>query len=247
MWDYLVIIAAGYIAGTVNSIAGGGTFFTFPALVWVGIPPIAANASSTLAVLPGYFSAALGFRHDLQRIDRAQLARALLVALAGGLAGGILLLVSPARLFAAIVPFLLLAATLVFTFQATILAVIRRNALHIAPFGIGGLAAVSIYGGYFNGGLGIIMLALFSLWGMTDIAAMNGLKSVLSVVISAISALAFIFAGLIHWPEVIAMALAAIAGGYTGARVSRRLPRGVLRLAIAAIGFSLSVIFFLRL
>jgi uncharacterized membrane protein YfcA len=159
----------------------------------------------------------------------------------------LLLLVSPAQLFAAIVPFLLLAATLVFTFQDRILALIQRHDLHVAAFGIGGLAAVSVYGGYFNGGLGIILLALFSLWGMSDLATMNGLKNLLSAVISAISALAFIMAGLIHWPQVIVMALAAIAGGYAGARVSRKVSRQALRLAIALIGVSLSVIFFLRL
>ncbi len=247
MVEFAVIILAGFAAGVVNSIAGGGSFLTFPALVWVGLPPIAANATSTLAVLPGYFSAAMGFRDDLQRIGRAHLRNSVLVALAGGLTGGILLLVSPAQLFAAVVPFLLLAATLAFAFQKSILGYIQRNNITIHPFGLAGLAAVSTYGGYFNGGLGIILLALFSLWGMTDISAMNGLKSVLSVVISAISALAFAIAGLIHWPEVAAMAVAAVAGGYSGARVSRILPARVVRVFIVCIGFFLAVVFFVRL
>ena len=205
MLEYLVIIAAGFGAGVINSIAGGGTFLTFPALVWAGIPPIAANATSTLAVLPGYFSAAVGYKEDLKRIDPTDLKKAVIVSLIGGLAGGILLLVSDEALFALIIPFLLLAATLIFTFQSKILDWIKSTDRKVAAFGIVGLLAVSTYGGYFNGGLGIIMLALFSLWGMTDLAAMNGLKTVLSVVISAISALAFALAGLIHWPEIIGL------------------------------------------
>lgn len=247
MWETLVIIAAGFGAGVVNSIAGGGSFLTFPALVWAGLPPIAANATSTVAVLPGYLSAATGFREELRRIERPQVMRAVAVALAGGLTGGLLLLVSNDRFFAVLVPFLLLMATLVFTFQGAILGYIRRNGINIHPFGLVGLFAVSTYGGYFNGGLGIILLALFSLWGMTDISAMNGLKSLLSVVISAISALAFAVAGLIWWPQAAVMAVAAVAGGYAGARVSRVLPARVVRGAIACIGFALSAVFFARI
>lgn len=247
MWEVVVIIAAGFGAGVVNSIAGGGSFLTFPALVWAGLPPIAANATSTLAVLPGYVSATLGFREDLARIEAAQLLRSVLVALAGGLTGGILLLISHDRFFALVVPFLLLTATLAFAFQTTILGYIRRNGINIHPYGMLGLFAVSTYGGYFNGGLGIIMLALFSLWGMTDIAAMNGLKSMLSVVISAISALAFAIAGLIHWPWVAIMAAATVAGGYFGARVSRVLPATVVRAFIVCIGLVLAAIFFARI
>ncbi len=247
MLEFFVIIAAGFGAGVINSVAGGGTFLTFPALVWAGIPPIAANATSTLAVLPGYFSAALGFGDDIKRIERTDLTKAIVVALAGGLFGGILLLVSNDRFFALLVPFLLLGATLVFTFQSRIMAWITASNRSVTPYGIFGLAAVSTYGGYFNGGLGIIMLALFSLWGMRDLAAMNGLKAVLSVVISAISALAFAFAGLIHWPEMFVMGAAAIAGGYSGARASRIVPVSALRIAISCIGFGLAIIFFSRL
>lgn len=246
MWDYALIIAAGFGAGVINSIAGGGTFLTFPALVWIGIPPIAANATSTLAVLPGYLSAALGYREDLARIDTKDLRKAVVVSLGGGLAGGLALLVSNEAFFALVIPLLLFAATLVFTFQSRLLDGIRASGRSIASFGVIGLAAVSVYGGYFNGGLGIIMLALFSLWGMTDLGAMNGLKNILSVVISAISALAFAIAGLIHWPEMVAMAVAAIIGGYSGARVARIVPVRALRMAITAIGFTLAAIFFAR-
>ena len=247
MWETLVIIAAGFGAGVVNSIAGGGTFLTFPALVWAGIPPIAANATSTLAVLPGYVSAAIGFRDDIAQIDRAHLVRASGAALVGGLAGGLLLLVSNEALFALVIPFLLLVATLAFTFQTALLTWIAKRGITILPYGAFGIIAVSTYGGYFNGGLGIILLALFALWGMKNLAEMNGIKCLLSVLISTISALAFTFAGLIHWPEVIVMAAATIAGGYSGARVSRFLPARVVRIAIATIGFALAAIFFARL
>ncbi len=247
MWEYVVIIAAGIGAGFVNAIAGGGTFLSFPALVWIGVPPIAANATSTLAVLPGYFSAAVGFREELREFNRADLGRAVLVSLAGGLLGGILLLVSNDRFFDIVVPFLLLIATLVFTFQARLLRSIRRGDWEANPFGVAGLFAVSVYGGYFNGGLGIIMLALFSYWGLANLAAMNGLKSLLSVVISAISATAFAVAGLIWWTEMFIMGGSAIVGAYAGARLSRILPTPVVRAAISTIGFGLTVIFFLRI
>ena len=137
MLEYLVIIAAGFGAGVINSIAGGGTFLTFPALVWAGIPPIAANATSTLAVLPGYFSAAVGYKEDLKRIDPTDLKKAVIVSLIGGLAGGILLLVSDEALFALIIPFLLLAATLIFTFQSKILDWIKSTDRKVAAFGVG--------------------------------------------------------------------------------------------------------------
>lgn len=247
MFDILLILAAGFGAGIINALAGGGTFLTFPALVMIGIPPVAANATSAVAVFPGYLSAALGFKREIGELPRASLMRACVVTLFGGLIGGLLLLVSSNEVFAVLVPFLLLAATLAFAFQAQIQNWMRGTALKATPYGTFGLLAVSIYGGYFNGGLGIVLLALFALWGMESLNQMNGLKNALSFVISAISVATFAVAGIVHWNEALIMAVAAIAGGFAGAHLAKILPKAVVRGFIILIGLAMSAVFFARI
>lgn len=247
MFDILLILAAGFGAGIINALAGGGTFLTFPALVMIGIPPVAANATSAVAVFPGYLSAALGFKREIGELPRASLMRACVVTLIGGLIGGLLLLVSSNEVFAVLVPFLLLAATLAFAFQAQIHNWMRGTALKATPYGTFGLLAVSIYGGYFNGGLGIVLLALFALWGMESLNQMNGLKNALSFVISAISVATFAVAGIVHWNEALIMAVAAIAGGFAGAHLAKILPKAVVRGFIIVIGLAMSAVFFARI
>lgn len=247
MSDLLIILAAAFGAGALNAIAGGGTFLTFPALVFIGVPPIIANATSAVAVFPGYLAAAAGFRRDIGAVAPVNLYRAIAAALAGGLAGGLLLLVSNDAVFSAIVPFLLLAATLVFAFQDRLRRALANGALQARPYGGAGLFLVSLYGGYFNGGLGIVMLALFALWGLENINLMNGLKNILSFVVSAISVATFALAGIVLWQEAVVMMIAAVAGGYAGARLARLLPARVVRIIVIAIGFGMSVIFFARM
>lgn len=247
MSDLLIILAAAFGAGALNAIAGGGTFLTFPALVFIGVPPIIANATSAVAVFPGYLAAAAGFRKDIGAVAPVNLYRAIAAALAGGLAGGLLLLVSNDAVFSAIVPFLLLAATLVFAFQDRLRRALANGALQARPYGGAGLFLVSLYGGYFNGGLGIVMLALFALWGLENINLMNGLKNILSFVVSAISVATFALAGIVLWQEAVVMMIAAVAGGYAGARLARVLPARVVRIIVIAIGFGMSVIFFARM
>jgi uncharacterized membrane protein YfcA len=191
MLDYLVLVVAAFLAGILNTIAGGGTFLTFPALVYAGIPPVAANATSAVAVFPGYLGAAAGIRRELNSFGRRPLLKVMAVTAIGGLMGSLLLLVSSNEAFSAIVPFLLLMATLVFAFSDRIQALARKNRFGVHPNGSIGATVVAIYGGYFNGGLGLVLLALFSLWGMKDINAMNGLKNGLSFVLSAISVATF--------------------------------------------------------
>jgi uncharacterized membrane protein YfcA len=245
MHDLALLLAAAFGAGILNTVAGGGTFLTFPALVFVGIPPVAANATSTVAAFPGYLAGALGFRHELAVYTGPELLRHLGITLAGGLAGSLLLLVSSNAAFSALVPFLLLAATLMFLFGDRVRGLAGRAALR--PHGGAGLLAVCVYGGYFNGGLGIILLALFALWGMTDIHRMNGLKTATSFALASISTATFALAGLVHWPEAVAMMLATTVGGYAGAPLARALPRPLVRAVIAAVGFGMSAIFFARL
>ena len=245
MLDYLVLAAAAFAAGLLNTIAGGGTFLTFPALVYTGVPVVAANATSAVAVLPGYLGGVAGFRKEIAALDRALLVKVVLATAFGGFLGSLLLLISTNEAFSAVVPFLLLAATLAFAFGERLQGWARRRQL--APGGPVGTVLVSIYGGYFNGGLGIVLLALFSLWGMRDLNAMNGLKNALSFVLSAISVATFAAAGLVSWPQAILMMVAATIGGYAGAPVAKALPRQAVRAIVIAVGTVMSIVFFWRL
>ena len=247
MAENLILVAAAFLAGILNSIAGGGTFLTFPALVYVGVPPVVANATSTVAVFPGYASAAAGFRRELASLGRRDLVRIALIMLAGGLVGSLALLISSNRVFSAIVPFLLLIATITFAFQDRIRAWTQASGKSVKPQGALGALLVSTYGGYFNGGLGIILLSLFSLWGMRDMHTMNGLKSGMSFVISAISVATFAIASIIRWPEALMMALASVAGGFAGASLARVLGRRIVRIIVIITGLTMSTIFFLRI
>ena len=244
---FAVLAAAAFGAGVLNAIAGGGTFLTFPALVWAGVPPIAANATSALAVCPGYLGSTLGFRAELAALPRALLAREALLCAIGGVIGALLLLVTPAQVFARVVPWLLLFATALFSFGPRLSRWAGgAHGAGLARLRLPGLAAVAVYGGYFNGGLGIMLLALFSIWGMSDLYEMNGLKNGLSFVLSAISVAAFAVAGLVVWPQAVLMMAASTAGGYAGAPAARLLPRPVLRGLIALVGVGMTAVFALR-
>jgi uncharacterized protein len=247
MTDFILLILAGLGAGIINALAGGGTFLTFPALVFIGLPPVVANATSAVAVFPGYLSAAAGFRAEIAAIKRHDLIKASVVSLAGGLAGAGLLLVSSNEVFSMVVPFLLLIATVIFAFQKQIQAALRDSRLKATPYGSAGLFLVSVYGGYFNGGLGIVLLALFALWGMGSLNQMNGLKNAMSFVISAISVATFALAGIVEWRQAAVMAVAAVAGGFIGAKLARVLPDIVIRGGIIAIGLGMSLVFFARM
>nr|WP_278116160.1 sulfite exporter TauE/SafE family protein [Mesorhizobium sp. WSM4875]WIE94662.1 sulfite exporter TauE/SafE family protein [Mesorhizobium sp. WSM4875] len=245
MFDYTILAAAAFFAGMLNTVAGGRTFLTFPALVYTGVPPVAANATSAVAVFPGYLGGALGFRQEIAAFDRMRLLKIVAFTAIGGLAGSLLLLVSSNEAFSVVVPFLLAAATLAFAFGPRIQAWASRRR-DGKPEGAVGTLPVSIYGGYFNGGLGIVLLALFSLWGMRDLNAMNGLKNALSFVLSGISVATFAAAGIVAWPQAVLMMVAATIGGYAGAPVARALPASVVRTIVIAVGASMSALFFWR-
>ncbi len=246
MHDYFVLALAAFAAGVLNTIAGGGTFLTFPALVYAGLPPVPANATSAVAVFPGYLAGALGFRRELRSLDRGLLRRAAGATLLGGLMGSLLLLLSTDAAFAAVVPFLLGFATLAFAFGDRLQAWARRQATLSARNPLGAVL-VGIYGGYFNGGLGIVLLALLSLQGMRDLDQMNGLKNGLSFLLSAISVAIFALAGLVSWPEAAVMMLASTTGGYLGAPLARALPRRAVRGLVILVGAGMSALFLLRL
>ena len=247
MTEILPMLAAGFVGGMLNAVAGGGTFITFPALVASGVPVVSANATSTVAALPGYLSAALGFRHEIAQIDRHQVLRLTALTVMGGIVGSGLLLVSSNKAFAALVPFLLLAATVVFLWGGKVRAWAGQHRNAVVPFGAGTMIPVAIYGGYFNGGLGIVLLALFALWGMIDLNQMNGLKNWLSFAISVIAFAIFALGGQVAWGPALTLSLGTVLGGYLGAPLARRIPMPLLRALIAAIGFGMTALFFWRL
>ena len=245
MTEYLVLAAAAFFAGVLNTIAGGGTFLTFPALVYTGVPLVAANATSAVAVFPGYLGGAIGLRREIEAFDLPRLLRIVAFTAIGGLIVSLLLLVSSNEAFAFVVPFLLMLATVAFAFGPRIQGWAIRHSFGKAE-GPWGMLLVSVYGGYFNGGLGIVLLALFSLCGMRDLNVMNGLKNALSFVLSAISVATFAAAGIVAWPQAALMMAVAAVGGYVGAPVARALPATAVRMIVIAVGTTMSAIFFWR-
>lgn len=246
MFDTVLLAIAAFSAGVLNTVAGGGTFLTFPALVYTGVPVVAANATSAVAVFPGYLGGAAGFRNEIAAYDRRRLIKIIAATAIGGLIGSLLLLVSSNQAFSFVVPFLLMAATLAFAFGEKIQVWAQRRRVG-KPEGWLSTVIVSIYGGYFNGGLGIVLLALFSAWGMRDLNVMNGLKNALSFILSAVSVITFAVAGLVAWPQAILMMVAATIGGYAGAPLARMLPRQVVRGIVIIVGVVMSAIFLFRL
>lgn len=244
MAEYLLLAVAAFLAGMLNTLAGGGTFLTFPALVYTGVPLVAANATSAVAVFPGYLGGAAGFRGEIRAFDRGRLLRATAATAAGGLVGSLLLLVSSNEAFAVVVPFLLALATLVFAFGDRLRNLMEKHAAGPGANGHVGTIVVAVYGGYFNGGLGIMLLSLFSLWGMRDHNQMNGLKNGLSFMVSAISVATFAAAGLVTRPQAIVMMAAATIDGYLGAPVARAFPAWMVRAGVIAVGAAMSAAFF---
>lgn len=245
MIDFVVLFTAAFLAGVLNAIAGGGSFLTFPALVFTGVPPIAANATSAVAVFPGYASSALGFMGELRAFDRRLLIRLVLLSVVGGVSGSLLLLVTPASVFNWVVPWLLLFATILFLLGSRINSWIEARGKANSD-GWFATLVVSIYGGYFNGGLGIVLLALFSAQGMRDLNLMNGLKNGLSFVLSAASVATFALAGIVHWKQAAIMMVAATIGGYVGARLARRMPAVMVKSIVVAVGLLMTAVFFMR-
>ncbi len=247
MISFSILFLAGLLAGSINALAGGGTLISFPALIWVGVPPIMSNATATLTALPGYIASAWAYRHDLRAEGTLRLSAILAVTALGGLVGAGLLLITPGDAFVGIVPWLLLGATALFAFGPGMIRAVRSR--NIGPAGPA-LSAVAIglvatYGGYFNGGLGIMLLAVFGLIGFENLHGMNGLKNVLAALLSVVSVVTYSVAGLIAWDSAIVMALATTLGGYLGARYARRIRHtGLLRGIIIVIGAIMTVVFF---
>jgi uncharacterized membrane protein YfcA len=251
--DGIAIFAAGIGAGMINAVAGGGTLLSFPVLVWAGRDPIVANATNALALWPGALAGALGFRRELAKAPRL-LGLLLPPALVGAGVGGWLLLRTPSRLFGEIVPYLVAAATLLLALQRPLRRLtnardlpaehVHRGAQAVAL--VAGQLVVSIYGGYFGAGMGILMLASLGLYGIADIHQRNGLKNVLSAVINGLAGIYFAFSGAIAWADAVVLGLGAVVGGYAGAAVGRKLSRNVAELVVVTIGVGMTIALFFR-
>ena len=255
----LALIASGLGAGVMNALAGGGTILTFPALLFLGESAIAANATSTVALLPGVATSMAGYRREI-RAHRQWLRTLLLPSVLGGALGSVLLLSTPERTFANLAPGLILFATVLFMVQG----VVRRRVAATAEGEASGAPAVpaipgysrrflvaiilqglvAIYGGYFGAGVGILMLALLGFLGLSDIHAMNGLKNFFGLCINGVAAAYFIVRGAVDWPAALLIAAGAAVGGYAGARFARRIGQDRARAAVVAIGLLLAALLF---
>lgn len=242
-----ISFGAAFAAGAINSVAGGGTLVSFPTLIWLGLPSIAANATSTVAIWPGSLGSIWGYRRELRSTPPAMLAFTV-PSLVGGITGAVLLHITPTRLFDQLVPVLILFATLLFLAQEPLQRLFGTTRSDRAESAgaesrlmSGALVAqlaVGLYGGYFGAGIGILMLAVLGILGLTDIHQMNALKNLLALCINGIAALYFIWMGMVSWPHALIMAVGAIAGGIGGAGVARTLGRRTVRGIVVAIGFA---------
>lgn len=241
--ELVLLVVAAFLAGVINAVAGGGSFLTFPALIFTGTLPLEANATSTAAVWPGAVASSLGYRRELAE-ERRLAWRLAVVSALGGVLGALGVIGTPQALFMALVPFLLLIGTLVFTFGDALRRRIEAWGTPPEWVVVGGQLVVATYGGYFGGGMGLLMLALFSLLGPKHLHAMNALKSVLGVAINATALVTFVLAGKVDWSRAGVMALAAIAGGYLGASSARRIHAARVKRVVVGLGWAMTAVFF---
>jgi uncharacterized protein len=243
---------AAFLAGGINSVAGGGTLLTFPTLMWLGLPSVAANATNTVAIWPGSLGSIWGFRRELGR-SNPKLRWLVIPSFAGGAIGALLLRLTPPGVFDRLIPFLILFATLLFSLQRPInkwLGNVHGTEHRSSAWFAGVMLmqlGVGVYGGYFGAGMGIMMLTMLSILGMTDIIEMNALTSLFGLCINGIAAGLFIWSHMVSWPFVLVMAVGSILGGYGAAGVARRIGGEAVRRFVIAIGFTIATVLFIRI
>lgn len=255
MWSHVVLFGAAFLAGAMNSVAGGGTLITFPALLAAGLPAVTANATSTVALVPGSLSAFWSYRGAVRGEGRLLLVMAVPSVLGGAL-GALAADRTGDDLFARLAPLLVLGATLLFILQdplrrwsrsvRTTDAVTGRSVVDLGALA-GFQLIVALYGGFFGAGIGIMMLAALGLLGLTNIHRMNGLKNLAAVGINGLAALTFALRGRVEWPIASFMIVGGILGGYAGAGVAQRLDQTLVRRIVIAIGLGISAYLFARL
>ncbi|MDE3016792.1 MAG: sulfite exporter TauE/SafE family protein [Pseudomonadota bacterium] len=245
--DIAIFFGISFLAAAINSVAGGGTFLTFPVFILSGLTALQANIMSTIALWPGTVASAWGYRRVLQT-DRKTLHPLLAIGLVGGAAGAGLLLATSEITFKALVPWLMLLATLVFTFGRRLISVLNRCHLNLERGlpAFATMALIAVYGGYFGAGIGILTLAMLQMMGHAHIHRMNAMKTILTGAVNAITVLIFIFSGKVIWPMAAVMIAGAVAGGYMGARCALKISPEKVRLLVSVIGFSMTMYFFLK-
>lgn len=249
-FDYLLAALAAIAAGAVNALAGGGTLISFPALTFLGVPPVAANVTNSVALCPGYFAGTFAQRDDL-RGQGKRLWMILPVAVVGGIAGGYLLLITGEKLFRDLIPYLILLASALLAIQEPLRAwLIRRmgerhgtrlESLTWLPVGLG-----SIYGGYFGAGLGVMLLSALGLTLDDTLTRLNALKQAISAMVNISAVIFFLFSGQVVWTVAIVMAVGALIGGAMGGRIAGRINPSRLRWVVVVIGLVISIIYFIR-
>ncbi|MGH8047125.1 MAG: sulfite exporter TauE/SafE family protein [Chthoniobacterales bacterium] len=252
--EIAALTAAALLAGAMNAVAGGGTVLTFPALLLYGVPAIQANATSTLALMIGMTGSVFGYRRQMRAVAPLAMRFGILSAI-GGLLGALLLTCTQEKTFAALVPFLLLFATILFLANNAFRRLVRieplaqaSDLLHRRGIAFAYIFQffVAIYGGYFGAGIGILMLASLGILGMHDIHEMNALKTILAALINLVASVYFIFAGLIVWPEAIVMTAGATIGYFAASHYAQRIPQNAVRYIAAAIGLGISALLLWR-
>jgi uncharacterized membrane protein YfcA len=246
----IFLFGAGVIGGALNAVAGGGSFVAFPALLFVRVPPIEANATNTVALWTAAAASGSAYRKRLD-VPRRVFIPLLIASLIGGLIGAYLLLKTPAHTFLQVLPWLTLGATLLFAFGRKLLPGRGSGLEHggSTPALVGAVLfqlVVAVYGGYFGGGMGIVMLAMLAMLGMTDIHSMNALKSVMGFVINGVAVVAFIAARAVYWKQGIPMIIGGILGGYIGAHYAQRVPPIWIRRFVVLVGTGMTIYFFVK-
>ena len=244
------MLAAATLAGALNAIAGGGSFSSFPALVFAGVPEIPANATNNIGAWTGLVASSGAYRNHL-KVPRRVIVPMLLVGVTGGTCGALLLLKTPAHTFRYLLPWLMLGATLLFIFGKKLIGKRESSVRHDASARTLAAASIflflaAIYGGYFGGGLGIVLLALLGALGMTDIHAMNAFKTVLSAAVNGPPVLVFVIAKVVYWPQAVLMIAGFVAGGYLGGHYGQRLPQLWVRAFVMLVGIGMTAYFFVK-
>lgn len=247
------LVLAGIVGGALNSVAGGGSFIVFPTLVFAGVTPVAANATTTVGLWPASTASAYAYRRELPK-DRRLVVALSIASLVGGLAGALLLLGTSDATFARLVPWLIAGAAALFTFGPRLQKRLRAEAPAVTgPLPMRRVVTAALvqiviatYGGYFGGGMGILMLATFSLVGLSDMHAMNGLKNVLGTILNGVAIALFLLAHEVHFVPAAAVAVGGIAGGYGGASLARRIPAERVRTGVVIFAWSMAAYFAVR-
>ena len=250
-WDLLIAALAAIGAGAINALAGGGTLISFPVLVAVGVPPVAANVTNAVALCPGYFGATIA---QLRNLDgqRAQLLLLVPVAVLGGLAGGMILLHTGERTFTALVPWMILAASLLLAVQEPVKRfVVKRlsnpgHKHHTMALSALPIAAAAVYGGFFSAGMSVLLLAVLGFTLDDTLTRLNALKQVLAFSVNIAAAVFFLYSDKVVWPAAIVMAAGALIGGGLGGKVAGKLKPAVLRWVVVVAGVAIAIIYWVK-